>query len=62
MITKEINNRYCINITRNEALLIKEALYFFAEDRSASSSWDSQIDPIVVDQMLKKLNIVSPAI
>ena len=49
------DGRVYINVTRNEALLLQDALYEFQADRSETNSWDSQNDPIVVSQMCKKI-------
>ena len=54
MKIKERRGRYNLNVTRYEALLIKDALYDFQENRSETQEWDSHNDPIVVSQMIKK--------
>lgn len=49
------SGRVFINITRYEALLLKDAISDFQYDRSETHSFDSQNDPIIVAQMVKKL-------
>lgn len=51
-----VNGRYIVNMTRYEALLVKDAVYDFQNNRSETQSWDSLNDPILVSQMLRTMD------
>lgn len=53
-----VDGRWIADMTRLEALLIKDAILDFQNDRSETESWDSQVDPILVAQIKRVLDRV----
>jgi len=53
-----VGKRVILDVTRYEALLIKDAVYDFQQNRSETLDWDSQNDPVVVSQLVKGMEIV----